>query len=275
MGIQEPEENVVASRENEPMVLSRYIEQRDEILSSMERLSVYRATQNPFTVEYSSIWSMYNRRLRLDLESFRRHIASVKAWALIIPELINDGKADTSSVDILIRDYALPQIYYLIDAPQAINNQINQGVLRLNILWEDPSSRWEEMQEKVAGLKNGVYTKAKDTAFACSEWDELSSALNALHENESAKHLQSLHGDKYHDIASPPFVAFSVPWQEGLASGVKAFGFREDTLDVDMLLDCATTQLRNAHNAYERFNAYANRLYAECIKRMGGEYTDD
>lgn len=253
------------------MVLSRYIERRDEILSSMKRLRVYRATHNPFAIEYSSIWSMYNRRLILDLESLRRHIASVKAWALIIPELINDDKADTSSADILIRDYALPQIYYLIDAPQAINNQISQAILRLNILWEDPSRRWGEMQEKVAGLKNGVYIKAKDTAFECSEWDELSSALNALYENESAKHLQSLHGDKYHDIASPPFVAFSAPWREDIASGVKAFGFSEDTLDVDTLLDCATVQLRNAHKAYERFNTYANRLYAECVKRMGGE----
>lgn len=93
-----------------------------------------------------------------------------------------------------------------------------------------------------------------------------------FYESESAKYLQGLHGGKYHDIASPPFVAFHKPWQETLASGVKAFGFHEDTLDIDMLLDCATTQLRNAHKAYERFYDYANRLYAECIKRMGGEF---
>lgn len=60
MSIQELESNAVASRENEPMVFSRYIEQRDEILSSMKRLRVYRATQNPFAIECSSVWSMYN-----------------------------------------------------------------------------------------------------------------------------------------------------------------------------------------------------------------------
>lgn len=270
MDIHESKDDVLALSREEIKILSCYVEERDQNLSSMDRLRVHRVSQDPFTFEYGSIWEMYNRRLMLDLETFRRHIASIKAWNSIIPERINKKDSDGLSIDVLIRDYVQPQIYYLIDAPQAINNQITQAVLRLNILWEDPSLHWEEMQRAVDGIKSDVYKKAKELALNCNEWEELDSALDILHKNESAKYLQGLHGDKYHNITSPPFVAFPVPWQKTLSSGVTAFGFSEDTLDIDKLVKCAIAQLKNAHEAYERFYAYADRLYAECVKKVGG-----
>ena len=270
MNAHEFENNLLAKSGKELETLSRYIEKRGEMLSSMERLRVHRAKLDPITPEYGSMWKMYNKWLILNLESFRRHIASVKAWNLIIPNLIDGENPDESLIDTLIRDYVQPQIHYLIDAPQAINNQINQAVLRLNMIWENPDSHWEEMQKKVEGLKGGIYEKTKETAFMCNEWEQLKTALDSFHSNESATYFQSLHGDKYHDIASPPFVIFSVPWQETPAFGIKTFGFREDTLDIDRLLDCAIIQLNNAHGAYKRFHDYAARLYAECTSRFGG-----
>lgn len=275
MAIQETENGVFSPNEKELAILSRYIEKRDEILASMDRLRVYRARQDPITSEYGSIWKMYNRMLILGLESYRRHIASVKAWNSIIPRLLEDEEPDAVLIDTLIRDYVQPQIYYLIDAPQAINNQISQAALRLNILWEDPGLRWEEMQRTVEGLKNGIYKKAEETAFRCGEWEQLKSTLDSFYSNESASYLQDLHGGKYHDIASPPFVIFLVPWQKTLASGVRAFGFREDTLDIEKLIECAIAQLKSAHEAYERFHGYANRLYIESVKRFGGILADE
>lgn len=244
--------------------LGLFIELRDSYLCKEDRLSVYCVSPCPLLLEYDELWKMYNLRIIRNLEMLRRHIASLAAWK----DIISGYRDNQNLLNGLIFDYINPLFSELIDLPQSICNQINQGVFKLNLLNEYPMANWEDMRKKSNSIKNNIHVQAKKTAIQCKEWEELERSLDELHNNENALLLQKYHGNKYHDIIAQPFEDSAEPFQYRDQIGAYAFGFNNNSIDINNLIDAAKSQLKIAHLAYTCFYEYAVKLQKVCLERF-------
>ncbi len=261
---------MMTSKDVELKALASFAKKRDSALEAMDRLPVHNVSPCIMTLEFGEVWKMYNRRVIINLETLRRHIASLTAWQSVIKHFQND-----SILDVLLVDYIQPLVFELIDIPQSINNQIQQAIVRLSILCKDSCLNWKNAAEMADKLRNNVYSIAKKEAFPCTEWDKLNESLETLYNSAEAEFLRKLHGDKFHDIISPPFVSFPKPVQTRIGTGSYCFGYVWDTLNIDAVIDAASAQLQNAHNSYENFWNYSAKLERICNENAGGVYIDD